>query len=146
MPLHYIDVIMGALACQITGLMIVYSTVYSGADQRKHQSPASLAFVRGIHQWPVNSPHRASNAENVSIWWRHHELEKSVPQRLVWNVFHRRRISILMVKIVLVWWLRRWWLSVDIFWELNLELLAFVCWFIKLKVNLQGRLKLSHCW
>ena len=32
-------------------------TVYSGADQRKHQSSASLAFVRGIHRWPVNSPH-----------------------------------------------------------------------------------------
>ena len=42
---------------QITSLTIVYSTVYSGADQRKHQSPASLAFVRGIHLWPVNSPH-----------------------------------------------------------------------------------------
>ena len=34
------------------------STVYSGADQRKHQSSASLAFVRGIHRWPVNSPHK----------------------------------------------------------------------------------------
>ena len=37
---------------------IVYSTVYSGADQRKHQSSASLAFVRGIHRGPVNSPHK----------------------------------------------------------------------------------------
>ena len=35
-----------------------YSTVYSGADQRKHQSSASLAFVRRIHRWPVNSPHK----------------------------------------------------------------------------------------
>ena len=35
-----------------------YSSVYSGADQRKHQSSASLAFVRGIHRWPVNSPHK----------------------------------------------------------------------------------------
>ena len=32
--------------------------VYSGADQRKHQSPASLAFMRGIHRWAVNSPHK----------------------------------------------------------------------------------------
>ena len=39
-------------------LNIVYSAVYSGADQRKHQSSASLAFVRGIHRWPVNSPHK----------------------------------------------------------------------------------------
>ena len=47
---------MGAMASQITSLTIVYSTIYSGADQRKHQSSASLAFVRGIQQWPVNSP------------------------------------------------------------------------------------------
>ena len=55
---HYSDVIMGAMASQITSLTIVCSTVYSGADQRKHQSSASLAFVRGIHRWPMNSPHK----------------------------------------------------------------------------------------
>ena len=49
---------MGTMAYQITSLTIVYSTVYSGADQRKHQSSASLAFVWGIHRWPVNSPHK----------------------------------------------------------------------------------------
>ena len=49
---------MGAIASQITSLTIVYSTVYSDADQRKHQSSASMAFVRGIHQGPVNSPHK----------------------------------------------------------------------------------------
>ena len=49
---------MGAMVSQITSLTIVYSTVYSGADQRKHQSSASLAFVRGIHRSPVNSPHK----------------------------------------------------------------------------------------
>ena len=52
------DVIMSAMASQITSLMIVYSIVYSGADQRKHQSSASLAFLSGIHRWPVNSPHK----------------------------------------------------------------------------------------
>ena len=46
---HYIDVIMGPIAFQITSLTIVYSTVYSGADQRKHQSSASLTFLLGIH-------------------------------------------------------------------------------------------------
>ena len=56
--LHYSDVIMGTMASQITSFAIVYSTVYSGANQRKHQSPASLAFVRGIHRWPVNSLHK----------------------------------------------------------------------------------------
>ena len=55
---HYGDVIMGAKASQITSLTIVYSTVYSDADQGKHQSSASLAFVRGIHRGPVNSPHK----------------------------------------------------------------------------------------
>ena len=49
---------MGAIASQITSLTIVYSTVYSDADQKKHQSSASLAFVRGIHRRPVNSPHK----------------------------------------------------------------------------------------
>ena len=49
---------MGAIASQITSPTIVYSTFYSGADQRKHQSSASLAFVRGFHRWPVNSPHK----------------------------------------------------------------------------------------
>ena len=48
----------GAMASQITSLTIVYSTVYSGAYQRKHQSSESLAFVRGIRRWPVNSPHK----------------------------------------------------------------------------------------
>ena len=55
---HYSDVIMRAMASHITSLTIVYSTVYSGADQRKCQSSVSLAFVRGIHRWPFNSPHK----------------------------------------------------------------------------------------
>ena len=55
---HYSDVIMNVMAYQITGVWIVYSTVCSGADQRKHQSSVSLAFVRGIHRSPVNSPHK----------------------------------------------------------------------------------------
>ena len=55
---HYGDVIRSARASQITILTIVYSTVYSDADRRKHQSSASLALVRGFHRWPVNSPHK----------------------------------------------------------------------------------------
>ena len=55
---HYNDVIMGAIASQITSLTIVYSTVYSGVDQRKHQSSASLALLGEIHRGPVNSPHK----------------------------------------------------------------------------------------
>ena len=56
--MHYNDVIISAMTSQITSLAIVYSTVYSGADQRKHQSSASLEFVRGIHRWPMNAPHK----------------------------------------------------------------------------------------
>ena len=55
---HYNDDIMGAMTSQITSLTIIYSTIYLGADQRKHQSSASLAFVWGIHRWQVNSPHK----------------------------------------------------------------------------------------
>ena len=55
---HYRGVIMGVIASQITILTMVYSTVYSDADQRKDQSSASLACVRGIHRWPANSPYK----------------------------------------------------------------------------------------
>ena len=55
---HFDDAIMWAMASQITSLTFVYSTINSGTDQRKQQSSASLAFVRGIHRSPVNSPHK----------------------------------------------------------------------------------------
>ena len=72
---HYNDVIMSAMASQITGVSIVYLTVSSGSDQRKHQSFSSLAFVRGNPPVTGKFPtQRASYAENVSIWWRHHEV------------------------------------------------------------------------
>ena len=72
--IHYIDVIMTTVVSQITSLMVVYSIVYSDADQRKHQSSASLAIVRGIHRTGTGEfpAQMASNAENVSFWWRHH--------------------------------------------------------------------------
>ena len=61
---HYIDVIMSMMASQITSVSIVYSTVCSGPDQRKHQNSMSLAFVRGIHRWLVNSLH------NGPVTWK----------------------------------------------------------------------------
>ena len=72
---HYSDVIMSAMASQITGVSIVYSTFCSGAGQRKHQSSALLAIC--ARNSPVTgefSAQRASNAENVSICWRHHYI------------------------------------------------------------------------
>ena len=59
------DVIMSAMGSQITSLNIVYSTVWSGADQRKHQSSASLAFVRGIHRWAVDFPHKGPETRKI---------------------------------------------------------------------------------
>ena len=80
---HYGDVIKVAIASQITSLTIVYSIVYSDADQRKHQSAASLAFVRGI------TAQMASSAENVSMWWRHHGLNlQAHPCAKVIALFH----------------------------------------------------------
>ena len=72
---HYGDVIMGSIAPQITSLTIVYSTVYSDADQKK---------IKALRHWPLCGEftgtgefpaQMASNAENVSIWWRHHVLK-----------------------------------------------------------------------
>ena len=65
---------MSAMASQITSLTIAYSTIYAGTYHRKHQSFGSLAFREGnlpvTGEFPAN---RASNAKNVSIWWRHHD-------------------------------------------------------------------------
>ena len=62
---HCSDIIMSVMASEIICVLIVYSTVWSGADQIKHQSSASLAFVRGIHWWPVNSPHKGPITPNI---------------------------------------------------------------------------------
>ena len=84
---HYDDIIMSAVASQITSLTIVYSTVYSGADQGKHQSSAWLAFVRVIHRGLHRGPAQtASDADNVSIWWRHNDF-------IMWDVFRTHALN-----------------------------------------------------
>ena len=70
---HYSDVLMRAMASQITGVSMVCSIVYSGADQRNHESSASLAYVRETLVTGEFLSQRASNAENVVIWWSHHD-------------------------------------------------------------------------
>ena len=66
---------MGTMASQITSLTIGYSTVHSGADQRKYQSSASLAFYAGNSPGTDEFPAQmVSNEGTVSIWWRYHEL------------------------------------------------------------------------
>ena len=57
-PPHYSDIIVNLMEFQITIVLFVYSTISSGADQRKHDSSTSLALARGIHWWSVNSPHK----------------------------------------------------------------------------------------
>ena len=72
---HYSDVIMSAIASQLTCVLIVYSAVCSGADKSKHQSSVSRAVVKRIHRWPSEfSTQRASDAENVPISWRYHTI------------------------------------------------------------------------
>ena len=69
---HYYDILMGAMASQITSFTSVYSIVYCGTDQRK----TSKLRVTGLceRNSPVTFPaQRASHAQNDSIWWRHHE-------------------------------------------------------------------------
>ena len=71
---NYRDVIMGAMASQITSLAIVYSIAHSVADQRNCQSSEWLAFVRGIHPWTANSPHKGPATremfpfDDVTMW------------------------------------------------------------------------------
>ena len=91
---------MSAIASQITSLTIVYSIVYPGTDQGKHQSSASLAFVWGIPRRPVNSPHKGPV---VSIWWRHHGFY-SVLLRLT----HRGRVTPICVDNLDHHWFWSW--------------------------------------
>ena len=74
---HYSDILMSTIASQITGVSIVCWNVGSGVNQRKHQSSASLGPVRGIHLWPVNSPHQGPVTQQlcpiddvIKIWSR----------------------------------------------------------------------------
>ena len=61
MPMHQDPLlVMIVMASQITDVWSVCPTLCSGVDQRKHQSSTSLAFVRGIYRWPVDSPHKGS--------------------------------------------------------------------------------------
>ena len=85
--LHYSDVIMSTKASRITGVSIVYSTICSGANQRKHQSSASLAFVRGIHRWPMNSPHKGS------VTWKMYPFDDVIMQQAcVWCCWPAKRV------------------------------------------------------
>ena len=76
---HYSEVIMSAMASQITVVSIIYITVCAGADQRKHQSSVSLGFLRGFHRWRVNSPHKGS------VTWKMFPFEDAITTK--WPCF-----------------------------------------------------------
>ena len=103
-PCRYSDVIMGVMASQITSLTIVHSTIYLEANQRKHQTSASLAFVQGIHRWPVNSPYKwpvtqkmfhlmTSSYQGVIIAYKYHFLTVTPPPSLPHQPHPLHRLS-----------------------------------------------------
>ena len=106
-PLHYGDIIMGSMASQLTSLSIVYPTVYSDTDQRKHQSSASLVFVLGIQRWPVNSPHKGPVTRKMfpvddvfmircKIRWLPHQSVDSIAK------FHVQTLEV--ASFLVLWW------------------------------------------
>ena len=82
---HYNGTIMSTMGSQITSLTIAYSSVYSGADQRRHQNSASLAFVRGIHRHLMTSSCKITAACPVSnkLW------KTSVCKNIHWVLFYK---------------------------------------------------------
>ena len=113
---HYGDVMMGTMASQITSLTIVYSIVNQGADQRKHQKLRLTGLCAGSSPVTGEFPAQmASNAENVSIWWRHRveqkgrqpwyslETLKACLQRLLWRSkqSHWRPFRFVMITVII---------------------------------------------
>ena len=100
---------MSTIVSQITSLTIVYLTVYSGADQRKYQSSASLAFVRGIHRGPVNSPHKGPVTRKcfhlmTSSWnWEHRWLHKDCFDGLL-MIQNKIETVVAKWRTLMVWW------------------------------------------
>ena len=82
---------MSTMASQNTNFAIVYSTAYSGADQRKHQRSTSLAFLEEIHWWPVNSPHKGPVTrkmfpfDDVILWYNVCKVHVTTALDGVWN-------------------------------------------------------------
>ena len=93
---HYNDVIMSAMASQITSLTIVYPTLYSGADQWKHLSSASLAFMRGTRRWPVNSPHKGPVTRKMFLF-----DDVIMQPEILWKIYLTSQSALL--PLVAVW-------------------------------------------
>ena len=85
---------MSTIASQITSPTFVFSTVYSDADQRKHQSSASLAFVRGIHRGPVNSPHKGPVTRKMFPFDDVIMKKRLTPQEIIPLITHGPQASV----------------------------------------------------
>ena len=87
-----ISIIMSAMASQVTSLTIVYSTVYSDADQRKYQNSASLAFVRGIHRYRwiprTKGQQRGKCFHLITSSWVSHDWPNSRIQKCTCSMPH----------------------------------------------------------
>ena len=94
---HYCDVIISAVASQITSFSTVCSAVCSDAHQTKHQSSAFLAFVRGIHWWPVDSPHKGTVTRKMFPFDDVIMATKSVPRVFRANV--QRTCNVTEIKV-----------------------------------------------
>ena len=121
---HYCEAIMSAMASQITSVSVVCSTVYSGADQRKHQSSASVAFVRGIHRWPMDS------IRIGSVTWKMFPFDDTIMNLCKWDGW----VIFLVYPWMLVIIIRRMgYLSLDLYTTIRWYFEA--CWRMRASVN-----------
>ena len=100
------------MASQTTSILIVYSTIYWGADQRKHENSASLGFVRVIHRWPLNSPHKGPVTRKMFSFdvvimtkkWRHRDFQIMTPYRVIDNERYWFRLWLAVVRRQTITW------------------------------------------
>ena len=90
---------MGAMASQITSVSIAYPTAFSGADKKTTSKLCVTDFCGGnspeTYEFPAQM---ASNAEDVFIWWRHHELSG------VWHLLYAKgNVSGNGISIIVPW-------------------------------------------
>ena len=123
---------MGVMASQITSFTILYSTVYSGADQRKHQCSTSLAFVQRIHWWPMNSLYKWPETQKMfhlmtsSCVYPDHNNEVAI---YIWKFK-----SVLYITGTWSWW--SLWLSTNVLWLTALGHQQVWCWLLIFEVKL----------
>ena len=89
---------MSTMASQIANITVVYSNVYPGADQRKHQSSVSMVFVWGIHRLPVNSSHKWPVTRNMFPF---DDVIMLSFLQFYWWVFSFSQINISILSIVM---------------------------------------------